>query len=144
MRGRGSNTKKVKNSLSFTYFSLANDFSMSNHFRIDLEHQLKDFLQVYDQEIGARSFKLRDCKHTLRAESNTLAEWKDKYKIQEVLYNRIQADREAEEEKRREEKILLFMMNRVARIIQRSYRRILAQRKAKKKGKGKKGGKSKK
>lgn len=109
-----------------------------------MEHQLKDFLQVYDQEIGARSFKLRNCKHTLKIESNTLTEWKEKYKIQEVLYNQIQADKEAEEEKRREEKILLFMMNRVARIIQRSYRRLLAQRKAKKKGKGRNRGKAKK
>lgn len=112
--------------------------------RIDLEHQLRDFLQVYDQEIGTRSSKLRDCRKTFEQESNTLADWKEKYKVQEILYNKIQADIEAEEDRRREERILLFMMNRVARIIQRNYRRVLAQRKAKKKGKGKKGGKGKK
>lgn len=109
-----------------------------------MEHKLKDFLQVYDTEIGARNSKLRNLIHVLRDESKTLSEWQEKYKIQEVLYNAIQANKEAEEEKRREERILLFMMNRVARIIQRQYRRILAQRKAKKKGKGKKGGKTKK
>lgn len=112
--------------------------------RIYLENKLKDFLQVYDTEIGARNSKLRNYIHVLRDESKTLTEWQNKYKIQEVLYNEIQANKEAEEEKRREERILLFMMNRVARIIQRQYRRILAQRKAKKKGKGKKGGKTKK
>ncbi|XP_055311486.1 dynein regulatory complex protein 10-like [Sitodiplosis mosellana] len=112
--------------------------------KIDLENQLKDFLQVYDQEIGMRSQKFRECKKSLMQEAKTLDDWKEKYKTQEVLYNRIQADKEAEEEKRREQRILLFMMNRVARIIQRNYRRLLAQRKAKKKGKGKKGGKGKK
>lgn len=91
-----------------------------------------------------RSQKFRDCQKTLKQESKMLDDWKEKYKIQEVLYNKIQADKEAEEEKRREDRILIFMMNRVARIIQRNYRRLLAQRKAKKKGKGKKGGKGKK
>lgn len=109
-----------------------------------MENNFKDFLHVYDAEIGERSFKLRNCRHLLRDESKTLAEWQEKYKIQEALYDQIQANKEAEEEKRREERILLFMMNRVARIIQRQYRRILAQRKAKKKGKSKKGGKAKK
>lgn len=109
-----------------------------------MEHQLKDFLEIYDREIGDRSSKLRECLKTLNRESNTLNEWKQKYKEQELVYNKILANKEREEERRREERILLFMMNRVARIIQRHYRRILAQRKAKKKGKGKKGGKGKK
>lgn len=107
--------------------------------RIDLEHQLKDFLQVYDHEIGARSAKLNECKEMLMHETNTLNAWNEKYKTQEILYNQILADKEVEEEKRREERILLFMMNRVAKIIQRNYRKLLAQRKAKKKGKGKRG-----
>lgn len=119
------------------------DFSFFIHlfiyFRINLEKELKKFLEIYDDEIGARSSRLHECKNILHQESNTLDEWKEKYKIQEVLYNKIQMDKEAEEEQRREEKILLFMMNRVARIIQRHYRRVLAQRKSKKKGKGKKG-----
>lgn len=146
MRRTRSDTKKVETlfrplCINMLQFVTLNFIYL---FRIDLEYQMMDFVQVYDQEIGTRSSKLRDCKRALADEINTLAEWKEKYRVQEILYNRIQADREAEEEKRREEKILLFMMNRVARIIQRSYRRILAQRKAKKKGKGKKGGKSKK
>lgn len=114
-------------------------FFFKFHFRIDLEKQLMDFLHVYDQEIGMRSQKFRECKKTLKQETNTLNDWQEKYKTQEVLYNKIQADKAAEEEKRREERILIFMMNRVARIIQRNYRKLLAQRKAKKKGKGKKG-----
>lgn len=108
-----------------------------------MEQKLKDFLQVYDHEIGMRSAKMDECTKTLKRESNTLNEWTEKYKIQEVIYNKILADKEREEERRREERILLFMMNRVCRIIQRHYRRVLAQRKAKKKGKGKKGGKGK-
>lgn len=136
----------IKSRTQLNPFQLDNLFLTFVFFpcRIDLEWQLKNFLQIYDEEIGARSLRLRECKNILRRESNMLDEWKEKYKVQEILYNKIQLDIEAEEEMRREERILLFMMNRVARIIQRHYRRVLAQRKSKKKGKGKKGGKGKK
>lgn len=133
---RSDNTDNIIQMLYSTIFCI--------DFRINLENDLKNFLQFYDTNIGECSFKLRNYKHTLRDETKTLTEWQEKYNIQDVLYNEIQANKEAEEEKRREERILLFMMNRVARIIQRQYRRILAQRKAKKRGKGKKGGKTKK
>lgn len=49
-------------------------------------------------------------------------------------------EKEREECRVREEKLLLFIMNRAATIIQRAYRKLLAKRK-KKKGKGGKGGK---
>lgn len=97
----------------------------------------------YDYEIGERSKRLKQYILILCEESAMLATWKEQFEKQETLYNRIQADKEAEELKYREELILLFMMNRAARIIQRYYRRILDQRKSKRKGKGKKGGKGK-
>lgn len=113
-------------------------------YRIDLEKKLKDILVKYDCEIGERSDDLKELKNKLDQESATLAIWKEKYEKQEILYNEIQADKEAEELKNREEKILLFLMNRAARTIQRYYRHQMEQRKTKKKGRGKKSTKEKK
>lgn len=112
--------------------------------RINLERQLKDILLLYDREIGHRSDQLMQYKKILEHEAATLASWNGKYEKQEILYNQIQADNEAEELQQREQLILLFLMNRAARIIQKVYRRILEQRKAKRKGKGRKGGRGKK
>lgn len=106
--------------------------------RVNLEHQLQSFLQNYDQEIGERNQNLHERRNKLQQEKATLADWKQKYEIQEKIYNKIVEDKEAEEARIREEKLLLFMMNRSAVIIQRAYRRILSKRKGKKKGKGKK------
>lgn len=102
--------------------------------------QLQEFIQKYDQDIGARNHHLQECHQKLEQDKDTLAEWKAKYEAQEIIYNQILADKEMEETREREEKLLLFMMNRAAIIIQRAYRKILSKRKGKKK-KGKKGGK---
>lgn len=102
--------------------------------------QLQEFIQKYDQDIGARNHHLQKCHQKLEQDKDTLAEWKAKYEAQEIIYNQILADKEMEETREREEKLLLFMMNRAAIIIQRAYRKILSKRKGKKK-KGKKGGK---
>lgn len=115
--------------------------NVSFFIRTNLELKLQEFLSTYDSEIGQRSLKLRECEEHLSAESKMLDEWKEKYEAQEIIYNQIVADKEIEEARIREEKLLLLMMNRSARIIQRAYRRILNKRKSKKKGKGKKGGK---
>lgn len=105
---------------------------------------MKDIVLLYDREIGHRSDQLMQYKTILEHESATLASWNRKYEKQEILYNQIQADKEADDLKQREQLILLFLMNRAARIIQKVYRRILEQRKAKRKGKGRKGGRGKK
>lgn len=112
--------------------------------RINLERKLKDILLLYDREIGERSNQLRQFKKILEQESATLASWNEKYEKQQYLYSQIQADKEAEELKEREQLILFFLMNRAARIIQKAYRRILDQRKGKRKGKGRKSGRGKK
>lgn len=67
-----------------------------------------------------------------------LAKWKIKYAKQDEIYTRILAEIEAEDIRVREEKLLLFMMNRSAVIIQRAFRQVLSKRKTKKK-KSKKG-----
>lgn len=99
---------------------------------------MKEFIQKYDHEIGARNRHLHDCNQKLEEARKTLADWKSKYESQEIIYNKIIVDKEIEETREREEKLLLFMMNRAAIIIQRAYRKILSKRKGKKK-KGKKG-----
>lgn len=103
-----------------------------------LEWQLKEFIQNYDYEIGNRTHHLYECNRKLKQAKETLADWKKTYETQEIVYNKIIADKEMEETREREEKLLLFMMNRAAIIIQRAYRKILIKRKGKKK-KGKKG-----
>lgn len=100
--------------------------------------QLKEFIEKYDHEIGARNRHLHECDQKLQENTETLADWKSKYEAQEIVFTKIVADKEIEETREREEKLLLFMMNRAAIIIQRAYRKILSKRKGKKK-KGKKG-----
>lgn len=46
-------------------------------------------------------------------------------------------EKEIEENRIRDEKLVLFMMNRAATVIQRAFRKLLQKRKGKKKGKGK-------
>lgn len=77
-------------------------------------------------------------KKTLAHNNTVLAKWKIKYAKQDEIYTRILAEIEAEDIRVREEKLLLFMMNRSAVIIQRAFRQVLSKRKTKKK-KSKKG-----
>lgn len=112
--------------------------------RMNLERKLKDILMLYDCEIGERSYQFIQYKKILELELATLTSWNEKYEKQEHLYNQIQADKEAKELKYREQLILLFLMNRAARTLQKAYRRVLEQKKAKRKGKGRKGGRGKK
>ena len=54
-------------------------------------------------------------------------------------------EKEAEEKKILEEKLIVFVLNRAAKVIQRFWRKLLAKKKGKGKGKGKgKKGKGKK
>lgn len=76
--------------------------------------------------------------HVLDHNNHVLSKWQVKYEKQNVIYKRIVAEIEAEEIRIREEKLLLFMMNRSAIIIQRAFREILSKKKSKKR-RGKKG-----
>lgn len=61
---------------------------------------------------------------------------------QEIQYDTLMHQKETEEKQWQEERMLLFMMNRAARIIQRNWRMVMAKKRLKKgkrgKGKGKK------
>lgn len=61
------------------------------------------------------------------------------YEKQEVEYNAILQMREAEDKKLQEEKMILFMMNRAAKLIQKKWREYMHLKKKKAKGKGRKG-----
>lgn len=95
-------------------------------------------MENYDKEISNRSNRLRLLIGKLETESEILSDWTGKSRSQESVFNEIVAEKELEEASEREERILLFMMNRAAVIIQRVYRRILARRKSKRKAKQKK------
>lgn len=107
-------------------------------FRTILEEQIQNALRKYDNEISGRCYKLEKLNRILVHNSDVLAKWKIKYEKQDAIYKRIVAEIEAEDIRLREEKLLLFMMNRSAVIIQRAFREVLSKRKSKKK-KGKKG-----
>lgn len=112
--------------------------------RTSLETELKKLLEKYDMDIGERSHLLDNCNETLEFEERQLAEWQEKYRVQNITYNEIVAEKELEEARIREEKLILFLMNRSAIIIQRAFRLMLTKKKSKKKGKGGKGKKGKK
>lgn len=107
-------------------------------FRAALEDRIQNALRKYDNEISGRFHKLEKLKRILARNNEVLAKWKIKYAKQDVIYNRILLEIETEDLRVREEKLLLFMMNRSAVIIQRAFRLVLSKRKTKKK-KGKKG-----
>lgn len=109
-------------------------------FRIKLQRQLEQCLHTYDENIDERSSELYRSEKLLRRESQVLEEWRQKLDAFNIIFNEIQAKKEAIEKKQREAKFLLYMMNHAARTIQRFYRALLTERKQKKK-KGKKGGK---
>lgn len=95
-------------------------------------------LRKYDNEISARCYKLEKLNTILKNNTQVLNRWQHKYEKQVAIYRHIVAEIEAEEIRIREEKLLLFMMNRSAVIIQRAFREILSKKKSKRK-KGKKG-----
>lgn len=103
-----------------------------------MEEQILNALRKYDNEISARCYKLEKMNNILEHNTEVLNRWQLKYEKQDVIYRNIVAEIEAEEIRIREEKLLLFMMNRSAIIIQRAFREILSKKKSKRK-KGKKG-----
>lgn len=75
-------------------------------------------------------------------EESFLRNLEDTCANQEKKYNFLMNQKEVEERRLQEERMLLFMMNRAARIIQRNWRLVMAKKRLKKgkrgKGKGKK------
>ncbi|XP_055716562.1 uncharacterized protein LOC129810249 isoform X1 [Phlebotomus papatasi] len=109
-----------------------------------IQDQLLGWIGKYDEDIGDRSKELMRLEAIIREERGRLDLLKRRFMSQEVEYIRLMAQKEAEEKRIQEEKLLLFMMNHAAVNIQRWWRRVLARKKSKKGRKGKGKGKRKK
>lgn len=100
---------------------------------------LKNWLSRYDREIGDRTTTLRELHGIFQNEKSYLEQLEAAFVQQEAQYIALMTEKETEAKRLQEERMLLFMMNRAARIIQHNWRMVLAKRKPKKgKRKGKK------
>lgn len=68
-------------------------------------------------------------------EKEIMDDLEDKMSDQELIYNTLMAEKEAEEEQLYQELALKLLMNRSARIIQRAWRAFRERKKSKRKGK---------
>lgn len=111
-------------------------------FRQSAQQRLKKLLDKYDQEVGSRTTTVRELKAIFDNEQKFLTKLEGTCAEQEERYNALMIQKETEEKQFLEERMLLFMMNRAARIIQRNWRLVMAKKRLKKgkrgKGKGKK------
>lgn len=112
------------------------------NFRLAAQQELKKLLNKYDLEVGSRTCTVRELNAIYANEQAFLAKLEDTCAAQEIQYNALMLQKETEEKQLQEERMLLFMMNRAARIIQRNWRLLMAKKRLKKgkrgKGKGKK------
>lgn len=112
-------------------------------FRLIVQQNLKKLLDKYDLEVGSRTGTVRQLKGILENEESFLRKLEATCMTQELQYNTLMLQKDTEEKQLQEERMLLFMMNRAARIIQRNWRLVMAKKRLKKgkrgKGKAKKG-----
>lgn len=112
------------------------------YFRQIAQLQLKKLLDKYDQEVGSRTSTGRELQAIYENEMTFLRKLEETCGAQEIQYDTLMHQKETEEKQWQEERMLLFMMNRAARIIQRNWRMVMAKKRLKKgkrgKGKGKK------
>lgn len=112
-------------------------------FRLIVQQNLKRLLDNYDLEVGSRTGTVRQLKGILENEESFLRKLEATCMTQELQYNTLMLQKDTEEKQLQEERMLLFMMNRAARIIQRNWRLVMAKKRLKKgkrgKGKAKKG-----
>ncbi|XP_037032547.1 uncharacterized protein LOC119071673 [Bradysia coprophila] len=97
--------------------------------------KLQTVLTKYDTGVGERFAELMRIRCDLEDETVLYENKVKEFQRQEIEYNQIMFDKAEVEAKVREEKLLLFMMNRSARIIQRAYKKMMKKRKKGKKGK---------
>ena len=104
------------------------------------QQKLKKLLDKYDQEVGSRTATVRELNAIFDKEQNFLQKLEATCNAQEVHYDALMAQKEREEKQLQEELMILFMLNRAARIIQRNWRMVMAKKRLKKgkRGKGKK------
>lgn len=111
--------------------------------RNQLRLTLQAVIQKFDQTIGDKIKENMFLREEYEKQKQLFDEFMIEYTKEETEYNRVVHAREEEEKRQHEQKILLFMMNRSARVVQKHWRKFRkAQKKAAKKGKGR--GKSKK
>lgn len=112
------------------------------NYRLAAQQELKKLLNKYDLEVGSRTCTVRELNAIYANEQAFLAKLEDTCAAQEIQYDALMLQKETEEKQLQEERMLLFMMNRAARIIQRNWRLLMAKKRLKKgkrgKGKGKK------
>lgn len=109
------------------------------YFRQNAQQELKKLINRYDEEVGSRTMTLRELNAIYETEKEFLKNLESTCAAQEIQYNTLMQQKETEERQLQEERMLLFMMNRAARIIQRNWRLIMAKKRLKKgkRGKGK-------
>lgn len=92
-------------------------------------------IQKYDLDIGKYTkenhYLLDKLEKNIKQFNNFMIEFKN----QEIHYYDVVTKKDTEEKLKQEEKLMLFMINRAAIIIQRSWHNYLQKRKKKSKGK---------
>jgi hypothetical protein len=95
-------------------------------------------------DMKEKTQQLEEFTSTLNLAVAKFTEWKtNKFDQQELEYKRLMQEKREDEKRAQHELMMIFMMNRAARIIQKHWREIMAKKK-KAKGKGKGKGKGKK
>ncbi|XP_065369499.1 dynein regulatory complex protein 10-like [Calliphora vicina] len=105
--------------------------------------QLQALIKKFDQTMGDKIKENMFLQSEYERQKELFDAFLIEYNREELEYERIVRSKEEEEKRQHEQKILLFMMNRSARVIQKHWRKFRrAQKKAAKRSKGR--GKSKK
>jgi hypothetical protein len=103
---------------------------------------LQTWLAKYDQDMTEKTEELSELTKTWNAALAKFTDWKtNKFDQQTLEYERLMQEKFDDEKREQHERMMIFMMNRSARIIQRYWREYMAR---KKKAKGKSKGKGKK
>ncbi|XP_059225006.1 uncharacterized protein LOC106082558 isoform X2 [Stomoxys calcitrans] len=102
---------------------------------------LQTLIKKFDQTIGDKIIENMNLQEEYEKQKMLFDVFMMVYSSEEAEYLQIVRTKEDEEKRQQEQKILLFMMNRAARTIQKRWRRYrkMRSRKQAKKGKGKKG-----
>lgn len=109
----------------------------SSLFRNNLLFQFQSLVRKFDQTIGCKIKESMGLQDGYEKEKKRFDSFLSAYCQQEVEYEQVVQAKKHEEKRHHEQKILLFMMNRSARVIQKHWRRFRrAQKKASKRTKG--------
>jgi ATP-dependent Clp protease ATP-binding subunit ClpA len=105
-------------------------------------HNLQTWLAKYDIDMTEKTQELNEQTDTWNEVLAKFTDWKtNKFDQQTKEYERLMQEKSDDEKRAQHEQMMIFMMNRSARIIQRYWREYMAK---KKKAKGKSKGKGKK